>query len=768
MIKRIFRLFNSKESLKIIKSSSLIALIISIIICPFWYQVFAFKDLQVEVSLQAPNSEYIKVYWNNPQAYPNAYKKILVNPVKSKSWDISIEPLAKKNPLSAGYEIQITDINTPQTKVDWNQVFTNVKGTEWQLVNFQWSSQKKSLLWNNSQNPASPLDIQLEGGDLTLSFQRSPRSGMLKIKANNKSEIVDLFSHRFLKSESITFPANALGNEEIKSYKFTIPYDSWQKIQFISDDNQPLFIKQIKVNNQNISDLNSDIIVLPFFSIQFWNSLVYTIISSLISFIWMTLLFISIINIWQGRKNQKLGLISYIILVSIAVSGFWLLVVYPAVMTPDTLSQWQQALRNKYEVWHPPILAILMHLTQYFVKTPSLLILLQGSIFWGAIIYLIYQVTNNSKTFLIGSSFIILLFPLWLYSGTIVSNTWMTAFALLSAAFLIRAKYKQRKISFILSIIFLSVAVMFRREVALLFIILIFMYFFIYWRQQKLYQRIIICCLIPILILLPARILLYLPNINAQRDFPFGQLLLHQYVGTIINSEDKISSSQISSEKQEIDKRFGDGTFQRFIDHYICYSENYIRIYQPQESPLLGNRLNDEDQTFILNKYTKSLSNYPLGFLKHKMCNFAYVLQVPNLGYEGWTLLENWPAMEAQLNQLGIQSNSRFPSIMEWYKKTLINSFDHPILSLLFRHYIFLIITLLITIISLIYKKEKLSITGSFALVYALAHLIADSYGHWRYLLLSYIFCWITIIATIDILTSPKVQDSVLFDSKEE
>ena len=746
----------TQTSLKTLKIFSLTALVLSLLILPLWYQVFTFKDLPIEVSLQAPNSEYIKVYWDNPERHPNAYEKIIVNPVESQLWDITIEPLTQKNPQSTGYEIQITDINTPQNKVDWNQAFSDAEGTEWKLIDFQWSSQGKSLLWKNSQHTAPPLNIQVEGGDLTINFQRSPRSGIVKVTANHQSQILDLFSHRFLKSESATFPAIALGNEETKSYQFKIPYTAWGKVQFVSDNNQPLTINKILVNKQSLTDINSEEITIPFFPIQFWNRLISTLIFTLISLLWITLLLISIAHVWKGKTQGRLGIISYIFLVSIAVGGFWLLVFYPAVMTPDTLLQWQQALRNRYEVWHPPILAILMHLTQYFVKTPSLLIFIQGSVFWVATLYLIYQVTNHRKIFSIASSFLILLFPLWLYSGAIVSNTWMTAFALLSAALLIRAKDKQRKTSFILSIIFLSISVMFRREVALLFIVPVLMYFFVYWKQQKLYQRLITCCLISILVLLPAKIILYLPNINAQRDFPFGQLLLHQYVGTIIHSEKKMTPSEITSEKTEIDRAFGSGTFQRFIDHYICYSENYIRIYQPRNSPLLGNRLTDAQEKFIIQKYIQSLSSHPLGFVKHKMCNFAYVLQLPNLGYEGWTLLENWPDMETQLTKLGIQSNSRLPLIMEWYQETLTDSLSHPILSLLFRHYIFLIISVLISVMALSYKNEKLAIPALFAVVYASAHLIADSYGHWRYLLLSYVFSWIAIIAVIDSVTFRK------------
>ena len=744
-LKSLIKLF--KTSQKTLGYITLLSFVISLFLFPVWQRILTFENLPITINMSAPGEETVKVYWDNPAYHPNAYETIVINPIKSQLWHIEIEPLAREN--NNFNQVEIRDISTAKNEIDWEKALESPGGNRWYLRDNQWTRQGKSLKLDDSSYLSDPLELQIEGSELNIQFQKEIRGGKVRVTANNQTRKVDLFHPRPC-GTSVTFSPIALGDENIKEYRIKIPYTFWRKLQF--EPAKKINLKKITVLNESVilSDTDNLKIDLPLFPLRLYKPIIYTLIATVISFFWIIILFISMVNLWQYKKNQRLEMNRYIIFLSITLGGFWLLIFYPAVMMSDAISQWQQALNNKYTLWHPPLLAILMHFTQYFNDTTALLCLIQGTFFWYAILYLNSKVTNNSRVFIISSSCLILLLPLWLYSGVIISNTWMTAFSLLSAAFLIRAKYKQRKLSFILSLITLSLAVMFRREAAILIIIPILTYCYIYWRNQRILLKIIAVALMIPIVLLPAKTIQYLPHISSKNNFPLGQLLLHQYTGTIFNAEIEMSLVEINEEKETIDSRFGSGTFQRNFENYLCYSGNYIFVNQPKNSPLSGN-LKGHNR-FIVNQLVKSIIRYPLGYLKHKACNFSYVLQRPSIAYETWNLIEGRKHIDKKLDKLGLLSNSRLPDIKAYYIKILNGSLNHPVLSIIFKHYYFLLLAFIIFIFGFISRELQLTIPASFSIVYTLYPLISDSYGHWRYLLLSYVFAWISLMAFIDFL----------------
>src|SRR4030042_5848564 len=137
-------------------------------------------------------------------------------------------------------------------------------------------------------------------------------------------------------------------------------------------------------------------------------------VATVLAWLWITEVFVSAAVLLQGKESRLSGTTSFIIGLSSLVSGFWLLVFYPAGMSFDALGQWRQALADRYSTWSPPLLPMLMHFTQHFVKSPSLLSFIQGLLFWGALLFLIHRVAGGRRAFLVHSAFVVCLPPLWL------------------------------------------------------------------------------------------------------------------------------------------------------------------------------------------------------------------------------------------------------------------------------------------------------------------------------------------------------------------
>ncbi|MDJ0632058.1 MAG: hypothetical protein QNJ34_02595 [Xenococcaceae cyanobacterium MO_188.B29] len=496
----------------------------------------------------------------------------------------------------------------------------------------------------------------------------------------------------------------------------------------------------------------------------------FAVLATLISYVWMSILFISTVNLWQEKQTKRLGLASYIILLSTTLSGFWMLVFYPAVMSIDALSHWQQALNNQYHTWHPPALAMLMHLTQYFVNNPSLFSFIQGAFFWGAILYLIRQVVTNNRLFLINSSLIILLPPLWLYSNATVSNTWMATFTLLTIAFLIKSIRHNSKTLFTLSIIALSLGVMFRRETIFFILIVLPIYLLLFGRNSSIFKRVRELILILLIIILPGKIIELSPNVSHDVN-PTAHGLLNQYVGTVVNSENLMDESEIDREKLSIEQEFGTGTWQRLLDGYSCFSAGYIVWGNVGKGvPAAIGEVPKEQNSFIVSKIVQTAFRHPLGYLKHQGCYFAYLLQVQrkiSSSYKIWGVFQSNPNIKEQRTQLGIEFQSKLPSIKAWQINLVNNILDSPILSFLFRHYVFLGFSAIFLIVGFSTHRIELIIPSLFSLIYPFGYLIVAPDNLWRYLFPSYLCSWICLLVFLNtyilrkFVTGKKIEEKI-------
>ena len=492
--------------------------------------------------------------------------------------------------------------------------------------------------------------------------------------------------------------------------------------------------------------------VLALLSFPAWHKIwapkfTLAVLSTFLSWLWIAVIFISAALLWQGKEGRFLGLASYVVFLSTALSGFWLMVFYPGVMSGDSFGHWQAAASNQYTSWHPPVLAMLMHVTQHFVKTPSLFSFIQGSLFWGAILLLIRQVARTRRSFLVNSAVIILLPPLWLYSNASVNNTWMATFAMLSMAWLIRSVKTRKKIDFVLSVLWFSVGVMFRTEMILCVIVPIVVCLF--WPKEKSgpLEKAIAIPIIVALSIVPGKLIELSPRVVRRPVFQVHGVF-NQYVGTIVNAKVRMTPSELKDEEMSIDREFGDGVFQKLIEGYSCRSGDYI-IFD-RHVPRVLKRIRRDQNGFILKKVVLTAFRHPLGYFKHQLCYLGKLGQFNEIRYQTWGIIKKEPRYDAIRASFGLDFRSRLPSVRAGYISLMNASLESPLFSLLYRHYVFLILSIVFLGIGIKTRRPEWVIPSLFSLVYPIGYLLAGTADLWRYLLVSYLGSWVCLLAVMN------------------
>lgn len=479
----------------------------------------------------------------------------------------------------------------------------------------------------------------------------------------------------------------------------------------------------------------------------------HALAAAICSWLIMATLFISSVHIWQGQIRKRFSVVSYILLLSVTLSGFWMLVLYPGILSYDALNHWSQALNNQYNAWWPPILAMGMHVTQYFVNDPSLFTFIQGAFFWSASLYLLWVIVQKGIFFLFNASIFILIPPIWLYSNAAVSNTWMATFVMLSAALLIQASRRTNRAFFLASVLSLSLAVCFRREAIFLVIIPIVVYLFYFSLplrlSRKLLHLITVTLTVLVLTTIPSKLITLSPNVSGES--PTGYVFLSQYVGTLSNAN-SLELSEIAAERRSIDQKFGAGTFDEILKTYGCgNSQAAIRYFQ--ENTFRGETKQAilfQNTKFVLRKVVTTVLRHPKAYLQHKACNFSQTLQLSRMMYNTWGLIEPGPL--GARGRLNIPLNSQLPNVKAAYVAMLEKMLNHTLLTFLFRHYIFLILSVLFLGFGLLVRKLEFIIPSVFSVVYPIGLLIPDSFPHWRYLFVCYVLAWLCLLAAGNLL----------------
>jgi len=125
--------------------------------------------------------------------------------------------------------------------------------------------------------------------------------------------------------------------------------------------------------------------------------------------------------------------------------AFNLIAYYPGFLSPDGLNQYQQAVTNTYDDWHPPIMAGLWHLLNYIYSGPLMMLIFQLGMFWVSIYLLLTAINDRLWKICI----VLLSFAPFVqnFAGYIIKDVQMSFTWLLASVIMFRAIARQRKLS---------------------------------------------------------------------------------------------------------------------------------------------------------------------------------------------------------------------------------------------------------------------------------------------------------------------------------
>jgi hypothetical protein len=112
------------------------------------------------------------------------------------------------------------------------------------------------------------------------------------------------------------------------------------------------------------------------------------------------------------------------------VSGFWLVVFYPAVMSADSMIQWGQAVSGKLTDWHPIGMTLVMRTVHLLCRRlpmqdqVAVVAWVQGTLFWFSIFAIVGVASLRPWIKLLTCLGLTLYYPLWLYTVTLWKDVW--------------------------------------------------------------------------------------------------------------------------------------------------------------------------------------------------------------------------------------------------------------------------------------------------------------------------------------------------------
>jgi len=450
----------------------------------------------------------------------------------------------------------------------------------------------------------------------------------------------------------------------------------------------------------------------------FWFTF-YTVFSNLLAF--------NSIKIWQEQNNhQAWRLHTFIFSLALLVSGFWTLVFYPALMSYDSINQWTQALSGQYYSWHPPIMAMIMSLTILFSgNNPSLFAFIQGFLLWVSIYLVLHKLVRDNRLYLISCLIVTLLPSLWTYTSILWKDVWFASMALLGIYFLIyaiEAEAGVKRIKLLVSLIFFSLAIAFRHNGFTILLGLLVVFIKLFPQKNHWRNAILALCLAGIC-MAPAKIIDTLPMVQQTTQSPL--LFASMYMGTLSRAD--ITPSDLAQERLEIDAVFGDGLFAETFAYY----QNGSCLFPIQSLLKFTNSfvIEREKLSFMAEKAVNTALKHPVAFLRHRLCNLAWVF------YTRWELIGYtflyYPTL--QNNLLGLSSDSRLLSIKMWILDILKHS-RFGFWSFIWLTSLFMVSGVVVSFLSL-QKYPSIVITNAIGASYAFSYFLVDMSPDWRFLL---------------------------------
>jgi hypothetical protein len=438
-------------------------------------------------------------------------------------------------------------------------------------------------------------------------------------------------------------------------------------------------------------------------------------------------------RVWtQNEKARVAEVLVCQATVAAALSAFWTCVFFPALMSPDSLTQWNEALANQYDTWFPPLMAMLMHATQRLSDNPALFAFCQGSVFWFSLFFCLWSVCPRPRPWLLGTGLLAANPVLWSYTSVLWKDVWTAAFALLTAGFAALFLRTRERRHLCACIAATALAVSFRHNAVLLAVVPAGLVLLATSRTlpARMALAALVCSgvwIFPTLFELPR---------NVQKS-PFkGAAFIEQYVGLLVHLKGH-HPRQYAEEANRFDQQFGAGVAQEAIAMYDPTMPASRLLWPgPRRAAIISAPAMNEHFAFIISRIARLALRHPLGYLHHRWLNVRALLQIDGVHSAFHRGID--------ANTLGLTERSLLPRVRTAVFKVMSNKL---VIVLLARHFFFVL--LMLAGLAILYRVRALP---SFAVagvgfVYLASLLICDVSQEWRFLLTTY--CCSLIVSSV-------------------
>jgi len=379
---------------------------------------------------------------------------------------------------------------------------------------------------------------------------------------------------------------------------------------------------------------------------------------TVVCFLSLPLSILSGFHLWKNTARE--WRLAFVAFTSAFAAALWTLVFYPALMSPDSLEYWKQALAGRYSDWQPPMMAFLMRVViRAWGPEVAVYTLLQATGFFLAALVLLAALTRHHEEPLRGrvlvlSSLFFMLFPVgWVYSVTLWKDVVFAIVGCLMSAFLVRFLETGRQGYAVTALAFLALSLAARHNaIVLVPAVAVLLHLGLRRWATPRPQRWITVALLCAAMAFPAALNRALSVRRNDRSVILASLLLG-YDQRLERTEHK------SHAPSEVfwNTALGEGGYRSLMNMgWECGDEWRYELH-----PELGRtrirdavRQNPRETLTILGHY---VVHHPQATLRHHLC---VVAKLAGLGQE---TDDSWYQTDVAVNELGLVSTSRFPAL---------------------------------------------------------------------------------------------------------
>lgn len=281
-------------------------------------------------------------------------------------------------------------------------------------------------------------------------------------------------------------------------------------------------------------------------------------------------------------------------------------------MTPDSFDQYGQSLSGNFNSYHPPIMAILWSIFHKIYVGPQTMLFFHLSCLWMGIAFLYYSDEKNKyRNLYLFLPFLPNIFGqstmIWKDVG--FGNSLFLSLSI-GAYYVIRSKKPSLLVTaFLLLIAFYACSVKFQAQ----YLIPLVIWFIVSLRVKNIFYKIIATCSISLIFLLSQKILIKTLSFESpsQQHRQFFDL-----ASIVVDTEDdSVLPDYIKNNDRYSFKRLKEKFTHKSQDPMV-YGED--RIYDYSTNP--------RDVTELEKVFFKAVLNHPFLYLKHRICNFSYIM----------------------------------------------------------------------------------------------------------------------------------------------